>query len=219
MGISAGQQLEFATTFVKVVDWDHLGLTPEQVNDIIVQLQKDGRPATEFVKNGGRVNLVVLPGNFPTWKTVRIPVRTKEEWLRKLASRNIEVSTYAKDVMGKPEFRTLTEEVELGFVKLEVRNLGFSDEKNLPTWSEITERASTFGLEKCPPESGPALRLEASKDDWFWVAMASITGSGGDPDVFYAVRGDGRPRLDTDYVSPQRRFDLGYVVVFVRRKQ
>jgi len=65
----------------------------------------------------------------------------------------------AEQMMKNSEFKTLESSEEFDLVRLKVRDLGFTDAHN-PTFDQINDRAKQLGLEPCPPEIGPELRLK-----------------------------------------------------------
>ena len=62
---------------------------------------------------------------------------------------------------------------------LSVKELGFNDGAY---YKDICTKALELGLELCPAEVGPALRLvykDQSRGEWLRIAMEAITGSDG----------------------------------------
>lgn len=135
--------------------------------------------------------------------------QTKEELLNELEQRKsaegddqIFVEKYADFMLNSDEFETLPNREIIKYVRLKVSDLGFSDGA---TTQQIYDKAEEFGLELCPAETGPKLRLnykkifksEQSRGDYFMVAMKQIPGSAGYPSVFSVSRdGDGESWLD-----------------------
>ena len=99
-----------------------------------------------------------------------------------------------------------------------MRDLGFT--KN-PTTTALFKRTQELGLELCPPETGPYMRL-ANKNqplgDWYRIGMKQISDSGGIPDVFSLGLDGGELWLHSDYAHPDNQWFLGDAFVFRRCK-
>ena len=154
---------------------------------------------------------------FPLWRILTIGGVPKDELVRILGD-GFYVSDWAKDIMSKSEFTTLSEPTDIHLARAKVKDLGFTEP---PTTTELFTRIKEVGS-LCPAEVGPHIRL-ADKDQLkgtgYWVAMEPITDSGGFPDVFSVGRdGDGERWLDAGYASPGGRWDLGGGVVFCLSK-
>jgi len=104
-----------------------------------------------------------------------------------------------------------------------VKDLGFAQN---PTTDELYAKAKELGLELCPAETGPHLRLkyeevfkrEQPMNEYLRVAMKQITGSGGNPRVFIVRRSGGGFWLGGDWAGPAGRWSLGDEFVFRFRK-
>ncbi len=161
------------------------------------------------------------PKRFPIWKTLTIGGLSRKEFQKRLDNGKFFTSDWAKDIMGKPAFKTSAEAHEASFVRVKVGDLGFTE---LPTTTELfdRDRLAAFGLERCEPEDGPALRLALPDQpigDYLWVGMEPIIDSGADPDVFYVGRSvDGERWLSARCAHPSHRWDLSGGVVFRFRK-
>lgn len=135
-----------------------------------------------------------------------------------LDERGIQLSNEARFMLKSREFTTLKNPEALDLVRLAVRDLGFP---RGATTDEIYARAEELGLELCPAEVGPRLRLEQSDQplsDWYLVGMKQISGSGGDPHVFSVARlGDGL-WLCGDWARPDDRWNPEDSFVFRFRK-
>ena len=124
-------------------------------------------------------------------KIDRLPIggKTKEQLKKELKAANIQTSSYADDLLNSPEFEPLAEPEDAVLVRLTVADLGFPQGA---TTEDIYQRAQELGLELCPPETGPELRLKADTEQRFGkymnIAMKQIAGSSGNPSVFYLYR-------------------------------
>jgi len=124
----------------------------------------------------------------------------------------MEMSNWAKDLLNSPDFKVVGERADADLVEVSVAALGFG---RATRYDAICARAQELGLELCPPEVGPQLRLQYQDQpngEYLGIAMKAIRDSDGYPDVFYVHRNDdelwllgivGRP----DYVwNPDIRF-------------
>lgn len=143
--------------------------------------------------------------------------------------RNYQIYSYAKSMMKNPDFiksvkERLKKPENITLVKLKIRDLGFT--KN-PTTDELYARAGELGLDLCPAETGPHLRLkyeevfkrEQPMNEYLRVAMKQIADSDGDPYVFYVHRDDGGFWLGLHWADPAYEWDLDYDFVFRLRKE
>lgn len=142
--------------------------------------------------------------------------------------RNYQIGSYAKSMMKNPDFaKSVKERLKkleiITLIRLKVKNLGFT--KN-PTTDELYAKANELGLELCPAETGPHLRLKYEKVfkkeqplyEYLAIAMKQITDSGGSPLVFFIYRHDDGFWLDDRWAEPTSGWDLGHDFVFRLRK-
>lgn len=149
---------------------------------------------------------------------VEIGITTKEELLRQLKEKNINISDYAKDMLDSRDFTTNKETKATNLVRLTVESLGFP---RGATTNEIYRKAEELGLELCPAEVGPQYRLKYANqpmNEWVSIGMKQIADRGGTPDVFHLGRhGDGL-WLRRDFARPGSRWSPGYEFAFRLRK-
>jgi|GEM_PF-741913 len=140
-----------------------------------------------------------------------------------------QISSYAKSMMKHKDFAASVQErlknpETIDLVRLKVKDLGFTEN---PTTDELYKRAEGLGLELCPPETGPHLRLkyeevfkrEQPMYEYLRIAMKQIAGSRGDLHVFSVGRYDGGFWLDDRWTHPSSRWGLGGEFVFRLRKE
>lgn len=149
------------------------------------------------------------------WRTITIGGVSKGDLASRLKD-GFFVSDWARDIMGnKRAFTTLPESTGIALVQVKVADLGFTKE---PTTTELYQRARERGLNLCPAEVGPHLRLadaDQKRGTWYRVAMEPISGSDGVPLVFDVGRHeDGHRWLDTGYADPGDRWNLDLTIVF-----
>ena len=154
-------------------------------------------------------------------KIDRLPIggKTKEQLKKELKAANMKTSDYAQDLLNSPEFEPLAEPEDAVLVRLTVADLGFPQGA---TTEEIYKRADELGLELCPPETGPQLRLKEAAEqrfgNYFNIAMKPITDSHGYPRVFYLNRDTDERWLDAGSARPSGRWDTDLPFVFRLRK-
>lgn len=141
----------------------------------------------------GRAKIKYPERVFKTWKTIKLGMfKDTNKICEALKSSRLRISEYASDIMDKSDFTVEKTEKEVELVNVSVAEMGF---KNGALYTKILNRAIELGLELCPPEAGPQLRLQYKdqpKNDWVMVAMEPIVDSAGDFCMFRVGRdGDG----------------------------
>jgi hypothetical protein len=137
--------------------------------------------------------------------------------------RNYQIYQYAESMMRNPDFTVAKNPEQIDLVRLKVRDLGFT--KN-PTTDEIYKKAEEFGLELCPAETGPHLRLkykevfkrEQPMNEYLYTAMKQVPDSSGDLRVFSVYRSGGGFWLDDGWAESGSEWSLGSEFVFRLRK-
>lgn len=141
--------------------------------------------------------------------------QTGPELEKELEAKNFYVSDWAKDLLRSKDFVVSKTKEAVELVRLTVKDLGFP---NGATTQEIYDKAEKLGLELCPAEVGPHLRLQYSGKEWILIAMKQITARDGHPRVFRLSPRGGRLRLDTSYAGPSVRWNAYHRFVFRIRK-
>ena len=130
--------------------------------------------------------------SFNVWKTIKIGTFKNAKELRKALKKNgFGISDKAKDILGKPAFIVAVVEEEIQLVNVSVADLGY---KSGATYKDICAKAKELGLEFCPNEIGPQLRLQYKnqpKGEDLYIAMEPISDSGGDFRIFNVGHGGG----------------------------
>lgn len=155
-----------------------------------------------------------------TWKTIQLGtgLQTADDFRKEVVKAGMKIGDWANDILGKPAFTATTSETEVELVVASVAELGFKDGA---TRKDIYVRAQEFGLDLCPPEVGPQLRLQYTdqpKGEWLVIAMEPITGSDGNLDLFGVEHDDGERWLSASDGNPGNFWDGGHRFVFLRRK-
>lgn len=159
--------------------------------------------------------------DFKTFRTLKLGTGIKDaDGFRKaLKKADCNIGDWGNNILGKPAFKVAEAETEVELVVVSNAELGF---ENGATVKETYARAKELGLELCPNEVGPQLRLQYKdqpKGGWLLIAMEPITDSGGDLYVFYVERyGDGKQWLRGSFGHPDYRWHASSCWVFLRRK-
>jgi hypothetical protein len=130
-----------------------------------------------------------------------------------LDKENIYTSDWGRGILQKTEFSKESKEYDL--VRFSVAQLGFL---NGATTEEIYKKAKDLGLELCPAEVGPLLRLQSKIKDWTLIAMEQITDRDGDPRLFYLHSSGDQLRLDGGIAGSVRQWSSDRQFVFRFRK-
>ncbi len=166
------------------------------------------------------VGAIKKTSQFPVWKTITLGTgfKTADDFRLAIKEAGYRIGDWANDILGKSAFSVATKETKLDLVNVSVAELGFAGSA---TRKEIYDKAIELGLELCPNEVGPQLRLQYKdqpKGEWLVIAMEPITVSVGVLKVFYVGLGDGEVWLNGNYGHPDNRWKTDLRFVFVRRK-
>lgn len=139
-------------------------------------------------------------------------IQNAEDVENKIIEKGMWSTNYAKDLLTKTEFSKQKEKYEL--VRFTVSELGLTN----ATTDDIYKKAEELGLELCPAEVGPQLRLQYESGEWMRIAMNQITDRDGTAFVF-ALDADGAERgLFADTASPDKGWGGVYRFVFRFRR-
>ena len=140
-------------------------------------------------------------------------INSPEAAIQTLEDKNVYLSSYGKDILEQTEFSSEQETYDL--VRFTVEQLGFPEEA---TTDEIYAKAEELGLELCPAEVGPQLRLQNTSKEWMLIAMKQITDRDGNPNVFDLDLDGDQPTLYGRYIKPGSRWHSLSKFVFRYRK-
>ncbi len=144
----------------------------------------------------------------PIWKTITIGEYKGPNAVRAAidaAPCPIAMGDWADEILGRPAFPYSRTKVDLDLVVVSVAELGFGPH-GAPL-RDIYARAGTFGLELCPAEVGPILRLnylDQPLGEFVHVAMRPVAAYRGDlvdftlgngGSALLLIGGDARPDL------------------------
>lgn len=163
---------------------------------------------------------------FKVWKTIKLGtgLHTADDFKYALKEGGFHFSLWTEDIFNKSAFTVATKETEADLVVVSGSDLGFNDRT---TREEIYKRALELGLELCPPEVGPQLRIQYKDQpvgEQLLIGMKPIISSvgGGGPGVFGVdclVGGSGSGRwLFGFYGGLEYSWDVHHRWVFLRPK-
>ena len=192
---------------------------PKEVNDFtkayIGPLFKDAFKTLAHIEHV----YTSFPDGKINFQSLEIGGQTKEQLEQALERAGIKISDYARSMMKGKDFTTAKRKEQNDLVRLTVDAL-FNDGRNHTT-DEIYQKAKDFGLELCPAEVGPHLRLNYQDQplgEWVYVAMKQITGSDGRPFIFCVGRPEVGSWLYGSWAEPGGEWPPRYEFVFRLRK-
>lgn len=121
-------------------------------------------------------------------RTVQVGGSTKAAILQKFLVHAIAMNEYGKQLWNDPRFVISEVSYALRTVELRVRDLGFADGG---TTEQIYQRAQDLGLEVCPLELGPFLRLQfLDQPEAYRITLSAhkLAEEAGVPNGFYLRR-------------------------------
>jgi hypothetical protein len=159
-----------------------------------------------------RVNLN-KPAHFQIWRKIALGTyKGVDAYRRALDSAGIKIGDAADEILGRPAFSYGTMKTDVDLVLVSAADLGVETESSL---AGVYKRARQVGLELCPAEVGPQLRLDYRNQplgEALDIAMESLATYSGDPTILTLVNwGTGLALISRDgrsesMVSPTSRF-------------
>lgn len=181
-----------------------------------------GKPVvTKFLSDNTIVTKVLSDGkpSSNVWKTIKLGTHKDVDALCiALKKADFRIGLWGGEILGNPAFAVLSVEEEIQLVNLSKSELGVKDNA---TYGEICSKAKEFGLELCPNEVGPQLRLQYKdqpKYDYIYVAMEPITASGDRPSIFIVVNDVNGLGLNATRGGSASFFSADCRFVFILRK-
>lgn len=167
--------------------------------------EMDGSTIQDWIDNPGGLQVALQRtfSRFRVWKTIRIGTGPQNvNYFREALKRNgNRISGWADDLLNK--FTPNDSNLEVDLVNVLVANLGL---KNSATLRDIYKRARELGLQLCPAEIGPQLRLQYQNqpnDEWLRIGMEPIADSDGYSRIFLVGHGGDDLGLDTLSFNPK----------------
>jgi hypothetical protein len=153
------------------------------------------------------------------WKTLRCGKdgpRNSNDLREVMDSLKIKIDERADLMLDKIKPSALIREREIRLVKLNNIQLGLG---KIARRDIIYKQIKRFGLELCPPEVGPLLRIQYTDQpngEWLLIGMNSICCSPRDPRIFDVGRGDSGLWLISYDGAGGRTWGTSYQWIFVR---
>ncbi len=162
----------------------------------------------------GELVVKMVGRSFAIWQTITIGINKSPSAYREaLKANGYHIGDYADQILKR--MKVSETEVQIDLVVMTVAELGF---KGGVRRDAIYARAIELGLELCPAEVGPALRLayqDQPYGEWLRIAMEPISDSGDFLEVFGVDRGGDERWLHGSYVDPDYFWGAGGRWVFV----
>jgi hypothetical protein len=151
---------------------------------------------------------------------ITIGGKTAKELEKTLVAGGFEISGEARDMLRSKDFTTLPEQQTLSLVRIRVSDLVWASTGSSKT-DQIHAKANELGLDLCPAEVGPYLRLaykDQPLDEYLFVGMKQIGDSHGSPHVLELDRDVDGSWLNGLYAHPASRWSQENEWVFSLRK-
>ena len=154
------------------------------------------------------------------FKTINLGtgLKTADDFRKSLWDSGNKVSSEANGILGNSAFTVAVKKIKIDLAIKSVDELGFKDGA---TRQKIYGRANELGLDLCPAEVGPQLRLQYKdqpEEEHLIVAMNPIADSDGALELFLVERDDSGLWLDSYYDFPGYIWYAAIRCVFARRK-
>jgi hypothetical protein len=129
------------------------------------------------------------PAHFPIWRTITLGTyKGVDAYRDAMDSARIKIGVSADEILGRPAFPYAKMKTDVELAVLSAAELGVeSDESSL---SDVYERARQAGLELCPAEVGPQLRLNYRNQplgEALDIAMEPVATYSGEPTILTLV--------------------------------
>jgi hypothetical protein len=152
------------------------------------------------------------PAHFQIWRKITLGTyKGVDAYRDALDSARIEIGVSADEILGRPAFPYAEMKTDVELAVLSAAELGVeSDESSL---SDVYERARQAGLELCPAEVGPQLRLDYRNQplaEALDIAMEPVATYSGDPTILtlanwgtglMLIGRNGRPQSTVNRIS------------------
>lgn len=157
-----------------------------------------------------------------TWKTIKLErgQKSADYFHKMICQSDMQIDENGNQILGLTNFATRTEEEEVELVVVSARELGFKGAE--VARKDIYLRAKELGLEMCPAEIGPYLRLQYTDQPRYEsiiVAMEPILDEKSRPLVFYVNEFKNKGLLSAWNCETFLSRHSSSRFVFMRRKQ
>lgn len=129
------------------------------------------------------------------WKTVCLGtgIKSAEDFIQALIEREVLTSLFnedddVKNILRSSAFVVAEKETEIHLARVSVTEIGLKDGA---TYGQICERAEALGLQLCPLEVGPQLRLQYTDQpirEWINIGAEPVVGSDDRPQILQLFR-------------------------------
>jgi len=154
---------------------------------------------------------------FPAWKRLTLGTYKGVNALRAaLDAARVRVGESADEILGRPGFAFSQVRTDVDLVVVSVAELGFNDSASL---ADIYRRAGELGLELCPAEAAPLLRLQYTEQpmgEFLNVAMRPVETYAGQPIALSVANAGTGPLLLGGEGHPGSLLNVMAKLVFVR---
>jgi hypothetical protein len=154
---------------------------------------------------------------FPVWKGLTLGTYKGVNALRAaLDAARVRVGDSADEILGRPGFPFSQTKTDVNLVVVSVAELGFDDSTSL---ADFYRRAGELGLELCPAEAAPLLRLQYADQpmgEFLNVAMRPVETYGGQPIALSVANAGTGPLLLGGEAHPDFLLNRMAKLVFVR---
>jgi hypothetical protein len=159
--------------------------------------------------------------DLPIWKRVTLGTLYSVSAVREaLENAHVHIGDSANEALGRPAFALSQTRTESDLVVVEVADLGFGEAG--ASLADVYARAKQFGLELCPAEVAPYLRLQYLQQpvgEFLQIAMNPVsTYEGAEVDLAVADGGEGLLLVGGE-ARPDRVANGAVHFVFVRPRK
>lgn len=203
-----------------VAGWASDAPTPAQLKEFFAQIES-GRITQDGLQSFLQKSSKKKMGpNFPVWKTIRLGMglKTADDFRHALRAGGYRIGDWANCLFDRSAFNAAGQEMEVNLVRVSSSELGFPKGA---ARQQIYDRAKELGLDLCPPEVGPQLRLQYKgqpKGEWLTIGMKPITDSDDNLMLFSVVDGGDDLWLSCCCGGPDDFWYWGDDWVFLSRK-
>jgi hypothetical protein len=124
------------------------------------------------------------PAHFQIWRRITLGTyKGVNAYRDALDAAKIKIGDAADEILGRPAFPYASTITDLELVLLSAADLGVESESSL---ADVYNRARQVGLQLCPAEAGPQLRLayrDQPRGEALHIAMEPIATYRGDPTI------------------------------------
>jgi hypothetical protein len=124
------------------------------------------------------------PADFQIWRKIALGTyKGVDAYRRELDSAGIKIGDAADEILGRPAFSYGTMKTDVELVLVSAADLGVETESSL---ADVYKRARQVGLELCPAEVGPQLRLDyrnQPRGEALTIAMEPVARYSGEPTI------------------------------------